>query len=330
MNLSIIIPHYNDVLNLNKCISSIKKSCINFKHEIILVDDNSKNSNRKIIKKKKFKIKTYFNDSNMGPAYCRNLGVKKSKYKNILFLDSDVITNKLFFENLKIYLKNYNVMVGIYGENNNSKNLGSVFRSSFEFFFHYKDGSIREVKTFHSGVGIIKKSIFNKIKGFNEKIKYGMDYENEEIGLRITKFENIYLIPNLIVQHSYPSFIKILYKTFYRVKNFLYFNLKKKSDLNKNSKTNLSMAINSIISAFIFLNSIIVLFFPNNILLLTLSFLILINIYRLKDFYFYLLKKFKFKIIILYFYNITYLSIIFFGSAVGFLKYLLFYLKKKF
>ena len=70
-----------------KCYKSItyrKKS-----YEIIVVDDFSSDNSKKIINDFDNHIIKIFNKKNKGLPYSRNLGIKKSLGKYLLFLDSD-------------------------------------------------------------------------------------------------------------------------------------------------------------------------------------------------------------------------------------------------
>ncbi len=96
---SIIIP----IFNSEKYLSDTIKSVINQKNkktEIILVNDNSSDSSRKICLyyKNKFNfIKLINNKKNFGVGYCRNQAIKNANGKYIVFLDSDdeLINNSL-------------------------------------------------------------------------------------------------------------------------------------------------------------------------------------------------------------------------------------------
>ena len=96
MDLNIIIPVYNtNIETLKRCIQSIIK-LKEIKYEIIIVDDGSeeKKSNQyiKVIKEinDKFNgVVKYFKQNNGGVSSARNLGIKKSNAKYIMFVDSD-------------------------------------------------------------------------------------------------------------------------------------------------------------------------------------------------------------------------------------------------
>lgn len=88
--LSIIIPCFNAERYINDCFDSILRSGFQ-KYEVVVVDDNSKDKSRTILKNYEhfLQIKILHLDQNQGPARARNLGVKNSSGKYILFLDMD-------------------------------------------------------------------------------------------------------------------------------------------------------------------------------------------------------------------------------------------------
>lgn len=96
MLVSIIIPYYNDPINIESCINSILKQ-IYKKFEIIIIDDENTLSSKLTLKnicKKSKKIKTFNTKKNLGVSYSRNIGIKFSKGDYIAFIDSDDMWNK--------------------------------------------------------------------------------------------------------------------------------------------------------------------------------------------------------------------------------------------
>ena len=86
---SIIIPFYNSEKTLYNCIKSIIDQKIERYIEILAIDDSSNDNSLKIFnknfKKKKY-IKIFKNSKNRGVSYSRNIGIKNSKGKYIVFL----------------------------------------------------------------------------------------------------------------------------------------------------------------------------------------------------------------------------------------------------
>lgn len=100
---SIIIPHYNTVELLRRCINSIPdRSDI----QIIIVDDNSSEKQRLLLDSYKIRNNVeiiYSKSQNLGGGAMRNIGLKKAKGKWILFADAD----DFFVENFSSYIDDY-------------------------------------------------------------------------------------------------------------------------------------------------------------------------------------------------------------------------------
>lgn len=85
---SIIIPLYNiNIEYLEECLESCIKQDYN-DYEIIVVDDGSEINYNSLLSKFKSKIK-YIRTDNFGVSHARNIGIKNSIGKYLLFLDSD-------------------------------------------------------------------------------------------------------------------------------------------------------------------------------------------------------------------------------------------------
>ena len=90
-NISIIIPAYNSEKFIFECISNIYNQ-INEKIELIIINDCSTDKTEKICNKfvrKNSYIKLINLKKNSGVSIARNLGIRKSKGKYLIFLDSD-------------------------------------------------------------------------------------------------------------------------------------------------------------------------------------------------------------------------------------------------
>lgn len=106
MKLAVIIPTYNRSKVLFSTLFALHDQTLNQKdYEIILVDDGSTDDTKKLIKdwEKEFNFQVkYFYQKNQKQGAARNLGLKKTKAKYVLFLGDDIIPNKSDF--LEIHL----------------------------------------------------------------------------------------------------------------------------------------------------------------------------------------------------------------------------------
>ena len=95
MILSIIIPVYNEEKTLIKSLEAVRNLKSNlFKHEIIVVDDGSTDSSRKILNENKnLYDKLLINDFNKGKGYSVKKGIMESTGTHIIFHDADLEYN---------------------------------------------------------------------------------------------------------------------------------------------------------------------------------------------------------------------------------------------
>jgi hypothetical protein len=92
--LLVVIPHFNDSERLSRALDSIKVYLINIIYKVVVVDDCSTEEHLKKVRKYEnyYGIELIENNLNMGPSYCRNIGItwaKDNAYSYIIFIDSD-------------------------------------------------------------------------------------------------------------------------------------------------------------------------------------------------------------------------------------------------
>jgi dolichol-phosphate mannosyltransferase len=166
---SIVLPVLNEENNIKKLLFLIKKHLKNFKYEIIFVDDNSIDSTKKIIKTYVSRnIKYFLRKKNKDLSLSCFLGIEKSKYKNIIIMDSDLqhhpkylplMVNLYFKKKLDfvVAVRNFKEDIGL----GVIRKFSSVFLSIFfNYFLGYR------VSDPMSGFFMFKKSIYYKYRHF--------------------------------------------------------------------------------------------------------------------------------------------------------------------
>jgi dolichol-phosphate mannosyltransferase len=105
MKLSIIIPCKNEESNINNTIKKIKKYLINYKFEILIIDDHSIDKTAKIVKfiSKNNKFVKYHFNKIRGLGGAINLGIKRSKGEFVCIFMADQSDDP---RDLVKYLKN--------------------------------------------------------------------------------------------------------------------------------------------------------------------------------------------------------------------------------
>ena len=90
MNLSVIIPVYNEVHNINTILKRVQDTKL--ATEIIIVDDGSKDGTREVLKKfdGKKKVRVILHPQNQGKGAAVVTGMKEAKCEIILIQDADL------------------------------------------------------------------------------------------------------------------------------------------------------------------------------------------------------------------------------------------------
>ncbi|MFM7364885.1 MAG: glycosyltransferase family 2 protein [Cuspidothrix sp.] len=103
--LSIVIPTYNRLPILEKCLRALETQKLSDKnhiegYEVILVDDGSTDDTLGwlAIHKDEFPHLLCFKQNHAGPAAARNLGVEKAQGDTIIFIDSDLVVLSNFLQ----------------------------------------------------------------------------------------------------------------------------------------------------------------------------------------------------------------------------------------
>ena len=114
MNLSVVLPIYNEEENIKPLISRIEKACTNHNLEIVCVDDGSKDKSYKVLSDlKNKKVKIYRHVKNMGLGAAIKTGFSHASGDVIITMDAD-LTQKP--EEIPLFLKKinegYNLVIG--------------------------------------------------------------------------------------------------------------------------------------------------------------------------------------------------------------------------
>ena len=96
---AVLVTYVNRSDEIGKCVDSLLKSSVPVS-EIVVVDNASKIQVSEFLLKKSNKIKVVRSEVNVGAAAGRNIGIKKSSGKYILFMDDDAIADRNMVKNL--------------------------------------------------------------------------------------------------------------------------------------------------------------------------------------------------------------------------------------
>jgi len=201
MDISIIIPAYNEEKHLEHTLKSISRFFPQqYTHEIIVVDNHSTDNTPGIAKQ----FNTTVLEQQGGTiGALRNSGFAQASGNIIIFLDADVSLTRQWMDN---FPNTYNTLLkepllvtgSTYGI---SENASWIESSWFAPLITKPLGHI------NSGHLIVTRELFNKINGFDETLATGEDYDfsmrAKAVGARIQDNQILF------VRHAgYPSTIK--------------------------------------------------------------------------------------------------------------------------
>lgn len=200
--VSAIITTKNSADTMEELLKSLKKQT--YKNiEIIVVDNNSKDKTVDISKKY---TKLVFNKGPERSAQ-RNYGVKKSKGKYLLILDSDMILTKKVVKECVDKIENKKVKIGevVIPE----KSFGIGFWAKAKAF----ERKINEGQNYFEAARFFTKKIFNEFKGYDTKLTGPEDWELPQRIAKKYKMERIrsYILHN----EGHPTLYKLAKRKYY-------------------------------------------------------------------------------------------------------------------
>jgi glycosyltransferase involved in cell wall biosynthesis len=195
--VSVVMCVYNDEKNVALSIESILKQTFT-DFEFIIVDDGSNDKTPEIIESYSSKDprSKVFHIKNSGVAASANFGISKAVGQYIARIDSDDIS----------YSHRLQIEVDLL---NNNPNLSLVGGGVHIIDHNGNIIGIRNIKTrnekrtllfrniFQQSDVMFRKSVFNKLGGYREKLKNGEDYD---LWLRISEVAEIKKINNILGQ----------------------------------------------------------------------------------------------------------------------------------
>ena len=105
LEISVIIPTFNREKYVGRCIRSLLTQSIGLDNfEMIIIDDGSTDDTKKVLNAFNKDIKIIQNTRNLGLPASLNIGIKASRGKYIVRVDSDDYVNKDFLKILHLFV----------------------------------------------------------------------------------------------------------------------------------------------------------------------------------------------------------------------------------
>ncbi len=221
--LSVIIVSYNSESFIEKCITSVLKflpasptgGFCNGK--VIVIDNNSTDETVKVLEKYGNKIKLIKSLQNLGFSKGNNRAVKQAQGEYLFFLNPDTEIEQSVFDELirfyenttdagivapKLIMPNGDIQASV-------RKMPTVWGAIKEFVFGIKNAysqyapvgkSPMEVEMIYGAAFLIKKDLFERLNGFDEK--FFLYYEDADLCKRVRDLgKKIYYYPEVSIKH---------------------------------------------------------------------------------------------------------------------------------
>ena len=182
IDFSIVIPTYNSEKFLSETIESIKIQDRSIKIELIFSDGGSKDSTLKIIEKlDQDNLSKIVLHDQVGMTVALNQGFKRAQGKYLSYLNSDDKLNSNALLSIKKNFEennNYEWIIGLCDNFGNKKILNRIINYYKALLLKKLNFNLLCINNVISQPSVFwKKSFFDSIGNFNEKLKFNMDYD---------------------------------------------------------------------------------------------------------------------------------------------------------
>lgn len=182
--LSVIVPVYNSVGFFKRSLEALSLSTYD-DYEVLVVDDGSTEAIEPLVSPYGYRYMKINGPS--GPGVARNRGVEAVKGRYVVFVDADVCVHPDTLGRMaEVFTRDPGLasLIGTYDDQPDDPGFISQYKNLFHHYVHQdSDGP---VTTFWAGCGAMRRDVFTKFGGFDEKRYRRPSIEDIDLGTRIS------------------------------------------------------------------------------------------------------------------------------------------------
>lgn len=205
--IQVIVPAHRAEDTIGRCLTALFAA--GFAPEsVLVVDDGSPDSTGDIARATG--VEVHRNETPRRPAGARNKGAERAEADILLFVDSDVIVHPGLRDRIEAHFRDASLsaVIGSYDDRPGGP-VVSRYRNLLHHLTHQQAAG--ETPTFWSGIGAIRRKVFEAAGGFDPEWE---DIEDVELGLRVTEAGGrILLDPDLLGTHLKIWTVRSMFRT---------------------------------------------------------------------------------------------------------------------
>jgi GT2 family glycosyltransferase len=195
-----IVPAYNAEATIGACLQAIS-ALRPMVAKVIVFDDGATDRTNAIATAANVCV-IRNNGPPRGPAHGRNAGAMRARSDLLLFVDADVVIAPDSLNKLVAAIADGKAAAafGSYDDRQVSRRGASVYANLRHHFFHQH--SARDATTFWAGIGLIDRSVFMAVGGYDAEAFAHPSIEDVELGMRLVAAGyRIRLVPEAFGTH---------------------------------------------------------------------------------------------------------------------------------
>lgn len=172
VSCSIIIPHYNQVAHLKRCLEHLSCQEHVDNAEIVVVDNESDEQAIEVIRTEHPEIRFIVSAANHNPYTMRNEGIKVANGAYIAFLDAKCLPRPDWLATLTQAMAEHDIVGGRYDIRYPSSELKDKV---YGLLYLNNNKNVREGYGLSAGNLMVRKSLFDQFGGFDDQHYSGSD-----------------------------------------------------------------------------------------------------------------------------------------------------------
>jgi glycosyltransferase involved in cell wall biosynthesis len=182
-SVSIVVPVYNGGEGFIDCLFAINQYRPS-DWELIVVDDGSTDNSGDVARQ--FGARVLKTAGRQGPGGARNLGTQHARGDYVAFIDADCEVNAATLANIAQTISDYpelDAFFGSYDDQPRAKNFVAQYKNLMHRYVHQTGNE--EAFSFWAGCGVVRRSAFLELGGFDVNTYGRPSIEDIDLGYRI-------------------------------------------------------------------------------------------------------------------------------------------------